>query len=706
MKSGIRFTVKHDIKGRIRIHLTRGRLSVRQADLFSFYLASLPQVTAAKVYERIGDAAITYTGSKEDLIAEILRFSFDDEELNEIVPVTSTRELNQEFQEKLVTKCLTRCLTKIFLPAPVRAVWTAIQSVPFVIKGIRKLAGRKLEVEVLDATAITVSMLRCDFNTAGSVMFLLGIGELLEDWTHKKSVSDLAGSMSLNIERVWQKTEDGEVLVPISDIKEGDLVSVRVGSVIPLDGIVDSGEAMVNQASMTGESEPVRKENGMYVYAGTAVEEGNLIVRVKKAAGSTRFERIVKMIEESEKLKSSLETKASGLADALVPWSLGGTIVTYLLTRNVTKAISILMVDFSCALKLAMPLSVLSAMREASSYKMTVKGGSFMEAVAEADTIVFDKTGTLTKAQPVVADVVTFEGRDQAEMLRIAACLEEHFPHSMANAVVRAARERNLAHEEMHSQVEYIVAHGISSMVENKKVVIGSAHFIFEDEKCTVPAGEQEKYDALPVEFSHLYLAIGGELAAVICIADPLRPEACDVMKALRALGIKRTVMLTGDSERTAAAIAAEVGVDDYRAEVLPEDKANFVEQERAAGHTVIMLGDGINDSPALSAANVGVAISDGAAIAREIADITIAAENLFELVALRRIAQGLMSRINSNYRFVIGFNGSLIGLGVAGVLAPATSAMMHNLSTLGISLRSMTNLIDSSETTRLLESR
>ena len=424
MKSGIRFTVKHDIKGRIRIHLTRGRLSVRQADLFSFYLASLPQVTAAKVYERIGDAAITYTGSKEDLIAEILRFSFDDEELNEIVPVTSTRELNQEFQEKLVTKCLTRCLTKIFLPAPVRAVWTAIQSVPFVIKGIRKLAGRKLEVEVLDATAITVSMLRCDFNTAGSVMFLLGIGELLEDWTHKKSVSDLAGSMSLNIERVWQKTEDGEVLVPISDIKEGDLVSVRVGSVIPLDGIVDSGEAMVNQASMTGESEPVRKENGMYVYAGTAVEEGNLIVRVKKAAGSTRFERIVKMIEESEKLKSSLETKASGLADALVPWSLGGTIVTYLLTRNVTKAISILMVDFSCALKLAMPLSVLSAMREASSYKMTVKGGSFMEAVAEADTIVFDKTGTLTKAQPVVADVVTFEGRDQAEMLRIAACLE------------------------------------------------------------------------------------------------------------------------------------------------------------------------------------------------------------------------------------------------------------------------------------------
>ena len=690
MKSGIRFTVKHDIKGRIRIHLTRGRLSVRQADLFSFYLASLPQVTAAKVYERIGDAAITYTGSKEDLIAEILRFSFDDEELNEIVPVTSTRELNQEFQEKLVTKCLTRCLTKIFLPAPVRAVWTAIQSVPFVIKGIRKLAGRKLEVEVLDATAITVSMLRCDFNTAGSVMFLLGIGELLEDWTHKKSVSDLAGSMSLNIERVWQKTEDGEVLVPISDIKEGDLVSVRVGSVIPLDGIVDSGEAMVNQASMTGESEPVRKENGMYVYAGTAVEEGNLIVRVKKAAGSTRFERIVKMIEESEKLKSSLETKASGLADALVPWSLGGTIVTYLLTRNVTKAISILMVDFSCALKLAMPLSVLSAMREASSYKMTVKGGSFMEAVAEADTIVFDKTGTLTKAQPVVADVVTFEGRDQAEMLRIAACLEEHFPHSMANAVVAASRERGLVHEEMHSKVDYIVAHGIASHIGEDKVVIGSYHFVFEDEQCVVPEGEEE--------YSHLYLAIAGRLAAVICIEDPLRPEAPEVMKELRKLGIKKIVMMTGDSERTARAIAARVGVDEHHSEVLPEDKANFVEAEKNAGHKVIMVGDGINDSPALSAANVGIAISEGAEIAREIADITISEDAMFQLVTLKAISNALMRRVHRNYRFVISFNFGLIILGVMGVLAPATSALLHNTSTLCISMHSMTNLLKDEE--------
>ena len=695
MKSGIRFTVKHDIKGRIRIHLTRGRLSVRQADLFSFYLASLPQVTAAKVYERIGDAAITYTGSKEDLIAEILRFSFDDEELNEIVPVTSTRELNQEFQEKLVTKCLTRCLTKIFLPAPVRAVWTAIQSVPFVIKGIRKLAGRKLEVEVLDATAITVSMLRCDFNTAGSVMFLLGIGELLEDWTHKKSVSDLAGSMSLNIERVWQKTEDGEVLVPISDIKEGDLVSVRVGSVIPLDGIVDSGEAMVNQASMTGESEPVRKENGMYVYAGTAVEEGNLIVRVKKAAGSTRFERIVKMIEESEKLKSSLETKASGLADALVPWSLGGTIVTYLLTRNVTKAISILMVDFSCALKLAMPLSVLSAMREASSYKMTVKGGSFMEAVAEADTIVFDKTGTLTKAQPVVADVVTFEGRDQAEMLRIAACLEEHFPHSMANAVVAASRERGLVHEEMHSKVDYIVAHGIASHIgEDKETMLISTDW----KNPTVPEGEEEKFEALPAEYSHLYLAIAGRLAAVICIEDPLRPEAPEVMKELRKLGIKKIVMMTGDSERTARAIAARVGVDEHHSEVLPEDKANFVEAEKNAGHKVIMVGDGINDSPALSAANVGIAISEGAEIAREIADITISEDAMFQLVTLKAISNALMRRVHRNYRFVISFNFGLIILGVMGVLAPATSALLHNTSTLCISMHSMTNLLKDEE--------
>ena len=698
MKSGIRFTVKHDIKGRIRIHLTRGRLSVRQADLFSFYLASLPQVTAAKVYERIGDAAITYTGSKEDLIAEILRFSFDDEELNEIVPVTSTRELNQEFQEKLVTKCLTRCLTKIFLPAPVRAVWTAIQSVPFVIKGIRKLAGRKLEVEVLDATAITVSMLRCDFNTAGSVMFLLGIGELLEDWTHKKSVSDLAGSMSLNIERVWQKTEDGEVLVPISDIKEGDLVSVRVGSVIPLDGIVDSGEAMVNQASMTGESQPVRKEPGSYVYAGTALEEGEITFKVEKSAGSTRYERIVQMIEDSEKLKSSVEGKASNLADALVPWSLGGTALTYLLTRNATKALSILMVDFSCALKLAMPLAVLSAMREASQHHITVKGGKFLEAVAEAETIVFDKTGTLTKAKPVVSDVVSFNGMEKEELLRIAACLEEHFPHSMANAVVQEAKKRHLVHEEMHSRVDYIVAHGIATYVGEERVVIGSHHFVFEDEKCTLPEDGKEKFENLPENCSHLYMAIGGQLAAVICIEDPLREEAPSVIRQLKEAGFKRIVMMTGDSERTAAAIAKRVGVDDYFSEVLPEDKARFVEEEKAKGHKVIMIGDGINDSPALSAADAGIAVSEGAEIAREIADITIKKDSLDEVVLLRHLSMDLMKRVHGNYRFVISFNLGLILLGVAGIITPSMSALLHNSSTLAISLKSMTNLLPEEE--------
>ena len=698
MKSGIRFTVKHGIKGRIRIHLTRGRLSVRQADLFSFYLASLPQVTAAKVYERIGDAAITYTGSKEDLIAEILRFSFDDEELNEIVPVTSTRELNQEFQEKLVTKCLTRCLTKIFLPAPVRAVWTAIQSVPFVIKGIRKLAGRKLEVEVLDATAITVSMLRCDFNTAGSVMFLLGIGELLEDWTHKKSVSDLAGSMSLNIEKVWQNVDGTEVLVPVSNIKEGDLVTVHVGNVIPLDGEVVTGEAMVNQASMTGESVPVKKEAGSYVYAGTAVEEGEITLKVKHAAGSTRFERIVQMIEDSEKLKSSVEGKAASLADALVPWSLGGTALTWLLTRNSTKALSILMVDFSCALKLAMPLSVLSAMREANSHHITVKGGKFLEAVSEAHTIVFDKTGTLTKAEPVLADIVVFNDMTKNEILRIAACLEEHFPHSMANAVVKEAVNRKLVHEEMHSKVDYIVAHGIATYVNGERVVIGSHHFVFDDEQCIIPDEHKQAFDELPPYYSHLYMAIGGKLAAVILIEDPLRDEAKDTIDALRSLGVKNIVMMTGDSERTARAIAEKVGVDQYFSEVLPEDKAGFVEREKALGHKVIMIGDGINDSPALSAADVGIAISEGAEIAREIADITISEENLYQLVTLKAISNGLMKRIHGNYRFVIGFNLGLILLGVAGVIAPATSALLHNTSTLGISLKSMTNLLNEQE--------
>lgn len=698
--------IEHESRGRLRVRMKQYRMTLEQADLLEAYLQNQPGVLSATVHERTCCAVIRYIGDRENIIRAIAQFNYTAPSVTALTPTHSGRALNREYQEKLVGKVITKFACTLFLPAPLQIARTIWLSLPFLGRGLKRLIHRELKVELLDALSIGVSMVRRDFSTAGSVMFLLDIGELLEEWTHKKSVDDLARCMSLNVKRVWLKTDDAEVLVPLSNIAVGDHILVRMGSVIPLDGEVVEGEVMVNQASLTGESMPVAKRPGTQVYAGTVIEEGDCVIEVTQSSGESRYDKIVSMIEQSEQLKSAAESHAANLADKLVPYTLIGSALSYALTRNVTRALSVLMVDFSCALKLAMPLAVLSAMREASMYHITVKGGKFLEAVAQADTIVFDKTGTLTHACPVVARVIPFGGHSADDMLRVAACLEEHFPHSMANAVVRAARERNLAHEEMHSQVEYIVAHGISSMVENKKVVIGSAHFIFEDEKCVVPAGEQEKYDALPVEFSHLYLAIGGELAAVICIADPLRPEARDVMKALRALGIQRTVMLTGDSERTAAAIAAEVGVDDYRAEVLPEDKANFVEQERAAGHTVIMLGDGINDSPALSAANVGVAISDGAAIAREIADITIAAENLFELVALRRIAQGLMSRINSNYRFVIGFNGSLIGLGVAGVLAPATSAMMHNLSTLGISLRSMTNLIDSSETTRLLESK
>ena len=698
--------IEHESRGRLRVRMKQYRMTLEQADLLEAYLQNQPGVLSATVHERTCCAVIRYIGDRENIIRAIAQFNYTAPSVTALTPTHSGRALNREYQEKLVGKVITKFACTLFLPAPLQIARTIWLSLPFLGRGLKRLIHRELKVELLDALSIGVSMVRRDFSTAGSVMFLLDIGELLEEWTHKKSVDDLARCMSLNVKRVWLKTDDAEVLVPLSNIAVGDRILVRMGNVIPLDGEVVEGEVMVNQASLTGESMPVAKRPGTQVYAGTVIEEGDCVIEVTQSSGESRYDKIVSMIEQSEQLKSAAESHAANLADKLVPYTLIGSALSYALTRNVTRALSVLMVDFSCALKLAMPLAVLSAMREASMYHITVKGGKFLEAVAQADTIVFDKTGTLTHACPVVARVIPFGGHSADDMLRVAACLEEHFPHSMANAVVRAARERNLAHEEMHSQVEYIVAHGISSMVENKKVVIGSAHFIFEDEKCTVPVGEQEKYDALPVEFSHLYLAIGGELAAVICIADPLRPEACDVMKALRALGIQRTVMLTGDSERTAAAIAAEVGVDDYRAEVLPEDKANFVEQERAAGHTVIMLGDGINDSPALSAANVGVAISDGAAIAREIADITIAAENLFELVALRRIAQGLMSRINSNYRFVIGFNGSLIGLGVAGVLAPATSAMMHNLSTLGISLRSMTNLIDSSETTRLLESK
>ena len=690
----MKFVIKHEMKGRIRLHMAQRQMSIRQADLLQYYLTTLPQVKAAKVYERTCDAVVRYEGDRKRLLEGIQKFSYADEKLMELAPKHTGRALNREYKEKLIRKVLVKALTKTFFPSPLNALYTAVQAVPYLWKGIRCLANGKLEVEVLDATAITVSMARSDVNTAGSIMFLLGIGGLLEEWTRKKSVDDLARSMSLNIGKVWQKVDGAEVLVPLSRIREGDLVTVHVGSMVPLDGIVAEGEAMINQASMTGESVPVHKEAGGYVYAGTAVEEGEITICVKKAAGSTRFERIVHMIEESEKLKSSVEGKAATLADALVPWSLGGTVLTWLLTRNVTKALSILMVDFSCALKLAMPLAVLSAMREASGHHITVKGGKYMEAVAEADTIVFDKTGTLTKAQPVVADIVTFEGRDQNEMLRVAACLEEHFPHSMANAVVSESVRRHLVHEEMHSKVDYIVAHGIASYIGQERVVIGSYHFVFEDEKCVIPQGEEEKFEELPEEYSHLYMAIGGVLAAVICIQDPLREEAPEAIRRLKELGISKVVMMTGDSERTARAIARRVGVDEYYSEVLPEDKAGFVEKEKQAGRKVIMIGDGINDSPALSAADVGIAISEGAEIAREIADITISQDDLLQLATLKALSNGLMKRINGNYRFVISFNLGLMILGVAGVLIPSTSALLHNTSTLGVSLKSMTDLL------------
>lgn len=691
----MKFVIRHEIKGRIRIHLYQTGMTIRQADFLHYYLCSLPDVTDAKVYDRTSDAVIYYKKNREKILEEICKFSYGKEGVKELVPQNSGRELNREYKEKLFQQIITRAFTKLFFPAPARAVYTAFKSIRYFVKGLQSLLKHRLEVEVLDATAIAVSIFRHDFDTAGSVMFLLGIGELLEEWTHKKSVGDLARSMSLNISKVWQNVDGVQVLVPISNICEGDRVTVHVGNIIPLDGVVEIGEAMVNQASMTGESIPVRKQTGMYVYAGTAVEEGEITLCVKQAAGSTRFERIVTMIEESEQLKSTVEGKAATLADALVPWSLGGTALTWLLTRNAMKALSILMVDFSCALKLAMPLSVLSAMREASNYHVTVKGGKYMEAVAAADTVVFDKTGTLTKAMPQVADVVTFNGKSKDELLRIAACLEEHFPHSMANAVVNEAVKRGLVHQEMHSKVDYIVAHGIATYIGEERVVIGSYHFVFEDEKCTVPENGREIFGSLSVEYSHLYLAIGGVLEAVICIEDPLREEAEAVINTLRKQGISKIVMMTGDSERTARAIAAKVGVDEYYSEVLPEDKARFVEEEKKKGRKVIMIGDGINDSPALSAADVGIAISEGAEIAREIADITISEDSLFQLVTLRAISCGLMSRIDRNYRFVIGFNFGLILLGVGGIITPATSALLHNTSTLAVSLKSMTNLLE-----------
>lgn len=690
----MKFFIRHETRGRIRIHLDQKRMSYEQADTLAYYLENLNGVVTAKVYERTCDAVVCYQGSRAEIISGIRAFHYQDVEVPSQVLQSSGRALNSEYQEKLISKVICHYGRKLFLPYPLNAIYTTATSLKYIWKGIDTLLHRKIEVPVLDATAIGVSVFRQDFGTAGSIMFLLGIGELLEEWTHKKSVGDLARTMSLNVGKVWLKKDEQEILVESGEIQPGDEVVVRMGTVIPFDGTVTDGEAMVNQASLTGESVPVCKKPDSVAYAGTVVEEGEITIRVKTVGGSSRYDKIVTMIEESEKLKSSLEGKAEHLADKLVPYTLGGTALTYLLTRNATKALAILMVDFSCALKLAMPISVLSAIREAGTHKVTVKGGKYLEAIAEADTIVFDKTGTLTKAKPTVVDVVSFEENNPDEMLRIAACMEEHFPHSMAKAVVSAARKKQLAHEEMHSKVEYIVAHGISTTIEDHKAVIGSYHFVFEDEKCVIPEDGQAKFDNIPEEYSHLYLAIDGRLAAVICIEDPLREEAKASVDALRAAGISKIVMMTGDSERTAATIARRVGVDEYYSEVLPEDKANFIEKEKAAGRKVIMVGDGINDSPALSAANVGIAISDGAEIAREIADITVGADDLQELVVLKEISNALMKRIRRNYRFIVTFNAGLIACGVAGILQPTTSALLHNTSTLAISLKSMQNLL------------
>ena len=679
----------------MRVHVCAVQMTLHRADVLEAYLNGQDNIRKATVYERTGDVVLTYRGSRKDAAALLAAYRFDNEELEVLVTSHDSRKINQEYQEKMVNLVAGRVFRNVFLPAPIAAAYTVWRSIAFVWKGVRCLLHRKLEVEVLDALSITASLLRGDYSTAGSVMFLLTVSSLLEEWTRKKSLDDLARSMALNVDKVWVRTPQGEVLVPLTRVHAGDEVVVRSGNMIPLDGMVLEGEAMVNQAALTGESMPVRKTTGATVYAGTVVEEGECVLVAKAEGGANRYDKIVAMIEESEKLKSGTENRALLLADRLVPWCLAGTVATYAFTRNVTRAISILMVDFSCALKLSMPLAVLSAMRECGEYHITVKGGKYLEALAKADTIVFDKTGTLTRATPQVVQVVPFSGCEEREVLQLAACLEEHFPHSMANAVVRAARERGISHEEMHSEVEYIVAHGIASRVGGTRVVIGSAHFIFEDEGCTIPAGEQEKFDALDPQYSHLYLAASGVLAGVICIADPLRPEAAQVLHKLRKLGITQTVMMTGDSDRTARAIAAQVGVDRCFAEVLPEDKADFVRNAKAEGHTVVMIGDGINDSPALSAADIGIAIHSGAAIAREIADVTIRADSLEELVTLKAIANALQKRVGSNYRFVLSFNSALILLGALGILPPATSAMLHNLSTLGISLRSMTDLLE-----------
>ena len=691
----MKFIIKHEILGRIRVHMVQPKMTFEEADILLYYLVNLENVTKAKVYERTQDAVIYYEKDRREIIKALQKFGYDRVTVPEGLTEHSGRQMNAEYQEKLLMKVVMRFGGKLLIPAPVRAVWTGVRSLKYLQQGIASLKKGRLEVAALDATAIGVSILRRDMNTASSIMFLLGIGELLEEWTHKKSVGDLARDMSLNVGKVWLLREEQEILVPAKQIEPEDLVVVRMGNVIPFDGVVSRGEAMVNQASMTGEAVPVKKTAESYVYAGTVVEEGELIICVKAVSKATRFEKIVTMIEESEKLKSNLESHAEHLADQLVPYTLAGTILTWLLTRDVTKALAVLMVDFSCALKLAIPISVLSAIREAGAHNITVKGGKYMEAAANATTIVFDKTGTLTEARPTVRKVVSFCEQSEDELLRMAACLEEHFPHSMAKAVVEAARKRGLEHEEMHSKVNYIVAHGISSTIEGKRVVIGSHHFVFEDEKCSVREPWIRQFETLPEECSLLYLAIEHELAAVVCIEDPLRKEAADVVRALKATGLEKVVMMTGDSEKTAASVARRVGVDAYYSEVLPEDKAKFVEQERASGRTVIMIGDGINDSPALSAANVGIAIRDGAQIAQEIADITISAENLWEIVILRRLSEALMRRIQKNYRSIVGINATLILLGVTGILQPTTSALLHNMSTLTISLTNMKNLLD-----------
>lgn len=689
----MKFIIKHEIKGRVRIHFLSGEMTYRQADILQYYLMTNDSVESSTVYNRTNDVAISYNCDRKVIIDLLRAFSYDKTEVPESYLENSGRELNEHYKEKLITMVAVRYGSRVLLPYPVKIVMTAYRAFKYLLKGLKTLAKGKLEVPVLDATAIGVSMLRRDINTAGSIMFLLGIGELLEEWTHKKSVDDLARSMSLNVGSVWLKNGDTEIKVPYNEIKTGDIVVARMSEVVPFDGEVVDGEAMINQASMTGESIPVRKTVGSYVYAGTVVEEGEISILVKETGGSGKFDKIVTMIEESEKLKSSLEGKAEHLADKLVPYSLGGTILTYLLTRNATKAISILMVDYSCALKLAMPISVLAAIRQANDYNITVKGGKFLEKVAMAGTIVFDKTGTLTKAEPTVVDVVPFDDRSKDELLRIAACLEEHFPHSIANAVVNAAVKKNLVHEELHSKVEYIVAHGIATTINDKRAVIGSYHFVMEDEKCEIPEEKMEEFKNLPTEYSHLYLAIENKLSAVILIEDPLRREAVKTIKKLKKLGISKVVMMTGDSERTAKAIAKKVGVDEYYSEVLPEDKAKFVEKEVDAGRCVIMVGDGINDSPALSKADVGIAISNGAQVAREIADITVDGEDLEQIVTLIKISKKLMKKIHRNYREIVGINSALIILGVAGILPPTTSALLHNTSTLAIGLNSMKDL-------------